>query len=101
MKFFIGLHFPFVIAITTILFGLTKSSLTKEKLYIFGTTYFLTVAAFSLTIEYLIKTKKDYFNFLYYEAGGYADKIFLGWLAVGLIFLFIRLRQNRKLNISD
>jgi hypothetical protein len=101
MKFFIGLHFPLVMTITTISFNHLKVNSTKKKYFLFGVTYFLTVTAFSLTIEYLIKTKENYFNFLYYESGGYADKIFFGWLGIGLIILFILLRQSKKSALAD
>ena len=96
LKFFIGLHFPLVMTITTISFGFLTANSKKRKVFLFGVIYFLTIAAFSLTIEYLIWTKQNYFNFLYYELGGSVDKIFFGWLAIGLIFLFILLRQNKK-----
>jgi hypothetical protein len=101
LKFFIGMHFPLVMTIALISFGVSNANSTKKKIFLFAVTYFLTVAAFSLTIEYLIRTKQNYFNFLYYELGGSVDKIFFGWLAIGLIFLFILLRQSKKIDLSD
>jgi len=101
LKFFIGMHFPLVMTIALISFGVSNANSTKKKIFLFAVTYFLTVAAFSLTIEYLIRTKQNYFNFLYYELGGSVDKIFFGWLAIGLIFLFFLLRQSKKLDLSD
>jgi hypothetical protein len=101
-KFFIGLHFPLVMTITAFAYSkLSQFTSMKEKLFLFGIIYFLTVASFSLTIEYLINTKKDYFHFLYYESGGYVDKIFFVWLGIGFVFLCTVFYLNKKNAPSD
>ena len=68
----------------------------KDKIFIFCITYFLIVAAFITSIEIIIATNKNYFNFLYYESGGYADKIFLGWCIIGIFSLCIYLMTIKK-----
>jgi hypothetical protein len=95
LKFFIGLHFPLVMTIASISFGVSNANSTKKKIFLFAVTYFLAVASFSLIIEYLIKTKENYAYFLYYES--WADKIFLSCLAIGLIFLLILFSTKRKI----
>jgi hypothetical protein len=93
------MHFPLVMTIASISFGVSKANSTKKKIFLFAVTYFLTVAAFSLIIEYLIKTKENYGYFLYAESG--ADKIFLSCLAIGLIFLFMLFSTERKFTSLD
>jgi len=89
----LGVPFALILLITTIIFFVAKTNTAKDKTFSFGIVYFLTLAAFSVTIEIIRATMKNYFEFLYYEPGGYVDKIFIGWIILGAIVLFFMLRQ--------
>ena len=54
------------------------------------------MAAFSITIEIIRVEVKNYFEFLYYEPNGYVDKIFLGWLLLGLLSLLVALKHSNN-----
>ena len=92
----LGIPFALGMLITTILFFTSKKQTQKDKIFIFGLVYFLTLAAFSTTIETIRATMKNYFEFLYYKPGGYVDRIFLGWLVVGIITFIFILRQLKR-----
>jgi len=94
-----GIPFALIMLITSVAYFLSKPSYKKEKAFTFGIVYFFTLVAFSVTIEVIRATKENYFGFLYYEPGGYVNKIFLGWLIIGIvIYLFAikRLKKNYK-----
>ena len=92
----LGIPFALIMLITTIKYLLRKPSFKKEKAFAFGIIYFVTLAAFSVTIELIRETKENYFGFLYYEPGGYVDKIFLAWIVFGTIIYFIIIRLLKK-----
>jgi hypothetical protein len=95
----LGIPFAFVMLVTTIIYFANKTKVDKDKTFIFGIVYFLTLAGFSITIEAIRTTMKKYFEFLYYEPGGYVNKIFLGWLTIGvitLLFIFYRYKKIRN-----
>lgn len=89
----LGIPFALIMLITTIISFFRKQPFRKEKTFAFGIIYFLTLAAFSITIELIRATKENYFAFLYYEPGGYVDKIFISWLALGTIIYLITIRR--------
>ena len=88
-----GIPFAFIMLIAAAFFFIAKTKTVKDKAFIFSIIYFLTLAAFSVTIELIRATMKNYFDFLYLEPGGSVDKIFLGWLIAGAIVYFLFLRQ--------
>jgi hypothetical protein len=89
----LGVPFTLLMLIIVIKYLLKKQSVGKEKLFLFAVVYFLTLAAFSVTIEVIRATKENYFAFLYYEPGGYVNKIFLAWLIIGIIACTVGFRQ--------
>lgn len=82
--------------IATIIYYAQKSQASKSKAFIFCIVYFLTLSAFSVTIEIIRATMKNYFEFLYYEQGGYVNKLFLGWLLFGALILFTSFKYSNK-----
>jgi hypothetical protein len=93
----LGIPFALGMLIITILFFTSKTHTRKDKIFNLGIVYFLTLAAFSITIETIRATMKNYFEFLYFEPGGYVDKIFLSWLILGTVaFIFILRQLKRK-----
>jgi ABC-type polysaccharide/polyol phosphate export permease len=92
----LGVPFALIMLIATIIYFAQKSQSSKNKAFIFCIVYFLTLAAFSLTIEIIRATVKNYFEFLYYEPGGYVNKIFLGWLLLGALTLFVSFKYSNK-----
>lgn len=94
----LGIPFAFIMLVTTIIYFATKTKVRKDKTFIFGIVYFLTLAGFSITIETIRTTMKKYFEFLYYEPGGYVNKIFLGWLTVGAIVFLLTYFRYKKLH---
>jgi hypothetical protein len=82
--------------LTSMLFAFISTNAMKVKILFLGIGYFSIVAAFSLTIELIIAAKKDYFQFLYYQNGGYVDKIFLAWAGLGLV-IFLNVCKQQKL----
>lgn len=92
----LGVPFVLIMLIATIIHFAQKSQSRKRKTFIFCIVYFLTLAAFSVTIEIIRATVKNYFEFLYYEPGGYVDKIFLGWLILGVLILIMLLKHSNK-----
>ena len=97
----LGVPFALIMLITTIVFFVAKSKKGKNKTFSFGVVYILTLAAFSVTIETIRATMKNYFEFLYYEPGGYVDKIFLGWLILGAVILTLIFRHIKRVNFED
>lgn len=96
----LGVPFAFIMLITTITFFIAKTQTGKDKAFIFGIVYFLTLAAFSVTIELIRVTMKNYFEFLYYEPDGYVEKIFLGWLVLGSVVFYLFIRQIKASKIK-
>ena len=96
----LGVPFAVVMLITTIIFFVTSTKKNKEITFYFGIIYFLTLTAFSITIEIIRANMNDYFQFLYYEPGGYVNKIFLGWLLLGAIIFFM-LKQIKNIKKKD
>ena len=96
----LGVPFALIMLIATIMYFAQKSQSSKSKTFIFCIVYFLTLAAFSVTIEIIRATMNNYFAFLYYEPGGYVNKIFLGWLLLGALILFTSFKYSNKL-IND
>ena len=94
----LGIPFAVIMLISTIVYFVDNTKVTKDKTFAFCIVYFLTLAAFSITIEVIRATMKDYFEFLYYEPGGYVNKIFLGWLIIGVISLVFVFYRSEKLN---
>lgn len=95
----LGIPFAFVMLVPTIIYFANKTKVCKDKTFIFGIVYFLTLAGFSITIEVIRNKMKKYFEFLYYEPGGYVNTIFLGWLTFGVItLLFMSYRYKRLRN---
>lgn len=84
--------------VTTIIYFANKTKVGKDKTFIFGIVYFLALAGFSITIEANRTTMKKYFEFLYYELGGYVNKIFLDWLTIGIIALLFIFYRYKKLS---
>jgi ABC-type polysaccharide/polyol phosphate export permease len=97
----LGIPFAIIMLITTIKYFVTKTNYAKEKVYSFGVVNFFTLAAFSVTIEIIRNNMTDYFSFLYYEPGGYVNKIFLGWLLLGLMVLIIIFRRIKRRKLED
>jgi len=97
----LGIPFAFIMLIATAIFFIAKTKAVKEKAFIFGIVYFLTLAAFSVTIEFIWATMKNYFDFLYLEPGGCVDKIFLGWLLAGSIVFFLLFRQIKTSKTTE
>ncbi len=91
-----GFPFALVLLITTISFMTSKTNTGKNMTFSFGIIFFLTLAAFSVTIEIIRSSMDNYFAFLYYEPGGYVNKIFLGWLLVGATIFFLRYRHIKR-----
>lgn len=96
----LGVPFALIMLIATIMYFAQKSQSSKSKTFIFCIVYFLTLVAFSVTIEIIRATMNNYFAFLYYEPGGYVNKIFLGWLLLGALILFTSFKYSNKL-IND
>lgn len=92
----LGVPFALIMLIATIIYFAQKSQTRKRKTFIFCIVYFLTLAAFSVTIEIIRATVKNYFEFLYYDPGGYVNQIFLGWLILGVLILFMSLKYSNK-----
>ncbi|MCH5598656.1 hypothetical protein [Niabella ginsengisoli] len=95
----LGIPFAFIMLFTTIIYFANKTKVGKDKTFAFGIVYFLTLAAFSITIEVIRAKMKNYFEFLYYEPGGYVNKIFFGWLTIGammMLFIFYRFYKLRN-----
>ncbi len=97
----LGVPFAIVMLIITIIFFTSRTKLNKDKIFYLGIVYFVTLAAFSVTIEIIRAKMNNYFGFLYYEPGGYVNKIFLGWLILGIIILIFILRQIKGLKEPD
>jgi hypothetical protein len=92
----LGVPFALIMLTTTIIYFAQKSPSNKSKAFIFCIVYFLTLAAFSITIEVIRATMKNYFQFLYYEQGGYVNKLFLGWVLFGTLILFVSFKYSNK-----
>ena len=92
----LGIPFAALMLIMTIKYFSNKSAYHKKKAFLFGITYFLTLAAFSVTVETIRATKEDYFGFLYYEPGGYVNKIFFGWLITGILIYLVLLKRLKS-----
>jgi hypothetical protein len=92
----LGVPFALIMLIATIIYFAQKSHTSKMKAFIFCFVYFLTLAAFSVTIEIIRATMNNYFAFLYYEPGGNVNKIFLGWLLLGALILFVSFKYSNK-----
>ena len=92
----LGIPFAVLMLIITIVYFSRKTVLKKDKTFIFGVIYFLTLAAFSVTVEIIRATKEGYFGFLYYEPGGYINKIFLGWLVIGTLSYFLVYKRLKR-----
>lgn len=93
----LGIPFAFIMLITTIICFASKTKVGRDKAFTFGIVYFLTLAAFNITIEVIRTTMKNYFEFLYYEPGGYVNKIFFGWLTIGVLVLLLLFYRFKKL----
>lgn len=90
-----GVPFALVMMTITIILLFTPAERHRYTTYIIGLVYFLTLAAFSITIEAIRDAMPDYFGFLYYEPGGYVNKILLGWCLIGAIaFIFLFRRKK-------
>lgn len=96
----LGVPFALIMLIATIIYFAKKSHSSKSKTFIFCVVYFLTLAAFSVTIEIIRATMNNYFAFLYYEPDGYVNKIFLGWLLLGALILITSFKYSNKV-IND
>jgi len=96
----LGIPFAFILVIATAIFFLAKTKTVKAKAFIFSIIYFLTLVAFSVTIELIRASMENYFDFLYVEPGGNVDKIFLGWLIAGAIIFFLFFRQIKTSKID-
>ncbi len=93
----LGIPFAFIMLLTTIIYFVMKTKSSQDKTFSFGFVYFLTLAAFSITVEVIRTSMKNYFEFLYYEPGGYVNKLFLGWLLIGaIVFLFLHFRFKKR-----
>ena len=79
----LGVPFAIIMLISTVIFMTRKSRDSRHRCFIFCIIYFLTLASFSATIEIVRAKMENYFAFLYYEPGGYVNKIFLGWTLLG------------------
>jgi hypothetical protein len=97
----LGIPFAFIMLIATAIFFIAKTKTVKDKAFIFSIVYFLTLSAFSVTIEFIRATMKNYFDFLYLNPGGYVDKIFLVWLIAGIIVLFLLFRQIKTSQTTE
>jgi hypothetical protein len=80
-----GIPFAILILGLTITFFLSKKVNTKRIIFNLTFITFISLAGFSLTIEILRKTMKNYFEFLYYEPEGCVNEILLSWLIIGII----------------
>jgi hypothetical protein len=81
----LGFPFALIMLLVTIAYFFRKQTYRKERAFIFGVTFFLTLASFSATIELIRATKENYFELLYYEPGGFVNQILLAWIVVGAI----------------
>ncbi len=98
MKFFLGPLLACLMLFLMILYHSFNSLRIKEKIEILAIAYFSTVAAFTFTIESFIAFKKDYFHFLYYKSGGYADKIFFTWMLIGIVLILLLVKAKHEKN---
>lgn len=94
----LGIPFAIIMLISTIIYFLKRTEVSKDKTFVFCIVYFLTLAAFSITIEIIRATMENYFAFLYYEPGGCVNKIFFAWLVSGVMSLFVILTRYDRLN---
>ena len=92
----LGIPFALVMMVITIIFIFSTSKKNQDQTFAIGIIFFLTLAAFGITVEIITQVMKDYFKFLYIEPGGYVNKIFLGWVIIGLSALFLALRKIKK-----
>jgi ABC-type cobalt transport system substrate-binding protein len=97
----LGIPFALIMMTITIVFFFSRVKRNQSQIFIIGVIYFLTLAAFSITIEIIRAKMNNYFQFLYYEPGGYVNKIFFGWLVIGTIILFFKLRQIKNLKKEE
>ena len=92
----LGIPFALVMMTITIIFLFSPLKRNQDQAFVIGVIFFLTLAAFGITIEIIRATMKNYFEFLYTEPGGYVNKIFLGWVVIGMSVLFFMLRKINK-----
>lgn len=93
----LGIPFAIVMLLILVYFLSQKPGIRKNRAFILGTAYFLALAGFSATIEIIRATNANYFEFLYVEPGGYAGRIFMGWVCVGVISFILIRRKISKL----
>jgi hypothetical protein len=95
----LGIPFSILLIGLTVAFFLSNNPNSKRKLFNFSFLYFFSLAGFSSIIE-LIRIKVDnYFEFLYYEPEGWVNKIFLGWIIIGITtYFWIEYNYKRKMN---
>jgi hypothetical protein len=96
----LGIPFALIMLFVTIAYFFGKQTHRKEKAFIFGITFFSTLASFSATIELIRAIKENYFEFLYNEPGGFIDQIFLAWLLVGAITYYTLIVKLKKRGIN-
>ena len=96
----LGIPFAILNLILVISYFLTKNKNRKSNLFIITIIYFLTLAGFSITIELIRSTKENYFQFLYYEPGGWVNKILLAWLIFGIVVLIVTLSVKSELKAA-
>ena len=92
----LGIPFALIMLFTSIKYFTSKTKHRQDRIFSFATIYFLTLAAFSITIEIIRNTKEEYFSFLYHEPGGFVNKIFFVWVMLGIIVFLFSLRRINK-----
>ena len=88
-----GIPFTMISIIIMVVFSTLQTETKKEKVFIFGMTYFLTLLAFSLTVILFKFNLKDISYIFLYEYNA-VFPILIFYLVVGL---FIAIRKIRKL----
>lgn len=96
----LGIPFAILIFGLTIAFFLSKKMKPKRIIFNLTIVIFMSLAGFSLTIEMIRKTMKNYFEFLYYEPEGWVNEIFLVWIIMGII-VYIGNEFTRRKQIND
>lgn len=72
-------------------YGIAKDQKRKVQVFYVSLFYFLTLALFSITIEIIRIATPNYFELLYIEPNGIIDKVFLAFIATGLIITILKI----------
>jgi hypothetical protein len=96
-----GIPFALIMIVLVINYGLAKNQKRKVQVYYVSLFYFLTLALFSITIEIIRIATPNYFELLYVEPNGIVDKVFLAFIATGLIITIFKIINLKNREISE